>query len=89
MEKKFLKYSSYLISKNSFITGAGRLLDVSGSYNIYNSSATESEADSKATACDWFAVGDDIRYATEQFELKNYNFITDEQTQKEKEKIEV
>lgn len=84
MGNNFLKYSSYLVSRNSFATGAGQLFDISGSYNIYNDSLSEIEADSKAAACDWLAVGEDMNYAVHEFKLKNYSFFTDEQPQKEK-----
>ncbi|HBH46232.1 MAG: hypothetical protein A2445_04285 [Candidatus Jacksonbacteria bacterium RIFOXYC2_FULL_44_29] len=70
MSKLLLNYSTYLISKSSFLTGIGEIFDFAGSYEQYNTSDTEAEADAKATLLDWLSVGDDLRYALDKFKLE-------------------
>jgi hypothetical protein len=66
MSNDFLSF--YLFSKPSFFKGYGRLLDVSGSFNIYNDSETEKEADFIALNNDWRAVGHDIKKSINKYE---------------------
>lgn len=72
VKKTYLKSSGYLVSRSTFITGMGQILDTAGSYQKYNSSDSEQEADSKATLLDWIAVGDDIKAALGSFEAKEW-----------------
>jgi len=55
--------TAYLFARPSFIEGVARIFDFSGSLNVYNESETPAEADKRALANDWRAVGDDIRAA--------------------------
>jgi len=43
--------------------GVARFLDFSGTFDAYNSSASELEADSKATVADWQSVRDSFEEA--------------------------
>jgi len=52
--------SGFLYATPSFISGAARALDLYGTFDKYNSSSTEREADSKAMWADWSIVGGDI-----------------------------
>lgn len=58
--------SGFLYAMPSFISGAARALDLYGTFDKYNSSATEREADSKAIWADWSIVGYDIFGAMKQ-----------------------
>lgn len=70
MSEELLKYSTYLVSKTSFLSGMGQVLDTSGSYQRYNQSESGIEADSKATFLDWLVVGDDLHAAVRNFDQK-------------------
>lgn len=63
-----ISYTFYLFARPSFIEGYGRLLDVGGSFNVYNESQTAEEADSIALHTDWLTVGLDIKKAIEKHE---------------------
>ncbi|KAF0141158.1 MAG: hypothetical protein FD122_1810 [Stygiobacter sp.] len=54
-----------LTDKPSFLDGFARVLDLSGSLNIYNDSQCEGEADIKALRSDWEAIGKDLGAAIE------------------------
>ncbi|MFA7421954.1 MAG: hypothetical protein WCZ90_19885 [Melioribacteraceae bacterium] len=54
-----------LTDKPSFLDGFARVLDLSGSLNIYNDSQCEEEADIKALRSDWEAIGKDLGAAIE------------------------
>ncbi len=51
-------YSTFLFARPSFIEGFGRILDVGGSLNQYN---TDDDADTTAILMDWLAVSADFR----------------------------
>lgn len=55
-----------LFAQPSPLSGAARLVDLGGVFDKYNTSQTEAEADSRALASDWFAVGNDLCEAMEQ-----------------------
>ena len=59
--------SGFLFATPSFISGAARVLDLYGTYDVYNASFTECEADYKALFSDWRIVGQDIFDAMTQF----------------------
>ena len=67
MSNILLNYTAYLTSKSSFLTGVGSIFDFSGSYQAYNASSSELEADAKAIFLDWLSVGDDMRSAAQKF----------------------
>ncbi len=51
---------SYLYSSPSFWSGVSRLLDLGNTYDQYNQSQTEKDADSVGIFMDWDAVGQDL-----------------------------
>lgn len=61
MGTQIKNYTYNLFSRSSFLTGMGRIFDFSNSYNNYNISETSTEADFKAIASDWNAVGEDLK----------------------------
>ncbi len=52
--------TDYLFAMSSFWTGAARVLDLSGRFDVYNDSADESLADARAIYSDWRMVGQDL-----------------------------
>jgi hypothetical protein len=60
--------SDFLVASPSFASGAGRLLDWYGLYDIYNVSRSPREADIKAMFADWRMVGEDLNSAMMEFE---------------------
>ena len=60
--------SDFLVAAPSFASGAGRLLDWYGLYDLYNVSRNGQEADAKAMFSDWRIVGEDINNAMVEFE---------------------
>jgi hypothetical protein len=60
--------SDFLVAAPSFASGAGRLLDWYGLYDLYNVSRNGQEADTKAMFADWYIVGQDIHGAMVEFE---------------------
>ena len=63
--------SDFLFAQPSFVSGAGRILDLWGQFDDYNRSDTPAEADEKAIAADWLVVGQDILAAIEQNDVKS------------------
>lgn len=55
-----------LFAQPSVISGAARLVDLGGVFDKYNRSETEVQADSRALASDWSAVGANLREALER-----------------------
>lgn len=68
MSSILLDYTTYLTSRSSILTGVGTIFDFAGTFQEYNTSKTESEADTKATFLDWLAVGEDLKNALHRFE---------------------
>lgn len=58
--------TDFLFAVPSFVSGAGRVVDLVGAFDEYNISETPLEADEKAIAADWLMVGQDISDAIEQ-----------------------
>lgn len=58
--------SDFLFPRPSFVHGMARTLDMWGALNVYNVSRTPQEADARAMASDWHAVGDDLNTAISQ-----------------------
>ena len=63
--------TDYLFAKPSFIGGMARVLDLGGTLNVYNNSATEEDADAQALRSDFKAIGKDLYDAIEAVERKN------------------
>ena len=53
--------SFYLFALPSIAEGIGSVVDLAGSWHVYNESRTPGEADARAIYSDWRAVGKDIR----------------------------
>jgi hypothetical protein len=60
--------TDYLFAKSSFLTGAGTVLNLRGDYYLYNYSDSGEEADIKALASDWKAIGNDIKDSMKNFQ---------------------
>lgn len=60
--------SDFLVAAPSFASGAGRLLDWYGLYDLYNISRSGHEPDTKAMFADWRMVGQDIHDAMVEFD---------------------
>jgi hypothetical protein len=60
--------SDFLVATPSFFSGAGRLLDWYGLYDLYNVSPNGQVADTKAMFADWRMVGQDLHDAMLTFE---------------------
>jgi hypothetical protein len=59
--------SDFLFARPAFMAGVARLFDFYGTYNSYNLSDSEEEADDRATFSDWRLIGIDIINAMESF----------------------
>ena len=55
--------TDFLFPRMDWITGAGSVIDLAGTYYLRNSSDSEAEADSLAVFSDWSMVGEDLRQA--------------------------
>ena len=60
--------SSYLFSKPKVIDGIASLIDLFGTYTIYNESPTDQEADRRAFTADMQVLQNDACIAFAQFE---------------------
>jgi hypothetical protein len=60
-----LTMSDYLFAQPSFLSGVGRLADLGGVFDDYNTSETVEQAETRAMRADWQDVGSDIRAATD------------------------
>lgn len=61
-------FTDALYAVPSFLDGAARIFDFSGSMTDYNTSETPSEADCDALRRDWLAVNADLMAAIQKFE---------------------
>lgn len=57
--------TDFLVARNSFLSGAGRVLDLGSTRNkfSYNQSPSTAIADKRALINDWNMVGQDLRGA--------------------------
>ena len=60
-------YTAILFARPSFIEGFSRALDLGDTLTEYNTSLSGEQADARAIAADWKAVGDDIRETMAKF----------------------
>lgn len=58
----------HLFSTPSFATGMGRLVDSTGTLNVYNQSTSSKEADNHALYSDWLAVGDYLKFGMSEID---------------------
>jgi hypothetical protein len=63
MNSKISLYTSSLFANPSFFSGAARVLDLGGTFDEYNASPSQEEADIRALKSDWCAVGHDMEVA--------------------------
>ena len=61
------KRSTYFFAMPSWLDGPARLFDFSGGHDRYNWGPNPEAHDTFALAMDWWAVGDDLVTATNQF----------------------
>lgn len=57
--KKYRTDTLFIIP--SFVIGMGSVLNIRGSYYLFNSSETSEQADAQALESDWGMVGQDIQ----------------------------
>jgi|SwirhisoilCB1_FD_contig_21_24546325_length_437_multi_4_in_0_out_0_1 hypothetical protein len=55
------RFTDLLFAHPSILEGLARILDLGGTLNEYNQSATPEEADLVALRSDWEAIGSDFR----------------------------
>lgn len=55
--------SSFLFALPTWQEGVGRLVDFGDALTDYNDTRSPEDADARATAQDWLAVGDELRLA--------------------------
>jgi hypothetical protein len=60
-KKDLMNHSFYLFALPSIPEGIGSVIDLAGSFHIYNKSRTPDEADKTALRNDWLAVGKDLQ----------------------------
>lgn len=67
------KQTTFLVAKNSFMSGMARVVDIGSQRNekIYNTSKSGDEADKRAILNDWTMVGRDIWGAYGKFKQEN------------------
>jgi hypothetical protein len=64
------EHSFFLFARPSFLSGVARLLDFGGTLKVYNEHDAPREADLRAFAEDWKALGFDCHKAVERFEAE-------------------
>jgi hypothetical protein len=60
------EFTDFLFAPTGVIGGVARLVDLGGISDDYNFSSTGEEADRRALAADWLAVGSDLRAGTDK-----------------------
>ncbi|QTX33237.1 hypothetical protein KAR29_04910 [Aminithiophilus ramosus] len=60
--------SDFLFATPSFLRGMASVLDMGDTLSVFNTTDTLNDADSRATAADWQAVGQDIRKALKEYQ---------------------
>ncbi len=63
--------SDYLFARPHCLYGIARLVDLGATFDEYNTSSTDEEADARAIYSDWLSAGKDIRVALDQLEKEN------------------
>jgi len=62
--------TDYLFTMPSFLSGMGSVLNLGGIHTNYNQNLTPQEADRKALASDFKAVGEDFKTAMRVYEKR-------------------
>lgn len=60
-------YTGLLYAQPGLMEGLGRTLDLGGTFDSFNYSASEEQADRVALLSDWYAVGSDLYHAIGRF----------------------
>ncbi len=60
-------YTGLLYSQPSMLEGFARVLDIGGTFDVYNDSLSPAEADRLALLSDWYAVAADLHRATQAY----------------------
>ena len=63
--------TGYLYAIPTFMAGMARVLDLYGTYDSYNESASGDEADAVALRNDWAMVGQDVQDAMNAYEQES------------------
>jgi hypothetical protein len=64
MDSKFA--TDFLTAQSSFRLGIASVMNIGGSFFLYNYSGTPAEADARALRSDWRSVGHDMVHALKQ-----------------------
>jgi hypothetical protein len=64
-------FTTFLFARPSFVEGVARILDLGGTLQEYNQSATGVEADHLALTMDMYAIGQDMRIALNLYAASN------------------
>lgn len=59
--------TGFLFGTPSFLEGAGRVMDLAGSFDEYNRVGTSDQVDALMLCLDWLAVGEDLRSALRSY----------------------
>ena len=70
MNSKASDRTDFLFARPSFGSGFARAVDLGGTFDAYNTSASDAEADERAIASDWIIVGKNLGEALEQAKTK-------------------
>ncbi len=68
-------HTDFLFAQPSLLTGAARVLDLSGSFDKYNYCRTGEEADVRALVGDWLAVAYALRLSWSELVKEHPEFI--------------
>lgn len=68
MENKLTCRTDYLFATPGFLTGAGSIFNIIGTYYEFNTSQTSEIADQKAISSDWCMAGRDLKEAFEEYQ---------------------
>jgi hypothetical protein len=55
--------TDYLTARPSYLTGAGTVFNLAGSYYRFNAARSAKQADARAIYMDWAMIGQDLRKA--------------------------
>jgi hypothetical protein len=62
-----MRRSTFLFAMPRWFEGLARIVDLGSTFDQYNVASSPGEADARALAQDWAAVGDDLRVAMRRF----------------------
>jgi hypothetical protein len=59
--------TAFLFGSASFLEGAGRVMDLGGSFDEYNRVGTSEQVDALMLCLDWLAIGEDLRSSIREY----------------------